>query len=327
MEKECPKKLSIKELSILFLGGGKRVSMARHFQETGARMGIKVKIYSYELTSQVPIASVGEVIVGKRWKDPDLMDDLRKTIVERGIDIVLPFVDPAIAVASRIREAGWAFAPVSDMDICETFYSKDKASRWFELHGVPQPRVFGGLPDAFPVILKPDCGSASKGIKICNDAQEFAAEISDEAQQYLVQEYIKNAIEYTVDCYVDIHGQPISIVPRKRLETAGGEAVRSITVRDERLISLSRRILAQGNFRGPITLQFIEDPADGRLMVMEINPRFGGGAVTSICAGSKAIESLLHDYRGIKCEPVTDWEDGLLMTRYFQEVIFHADNS
>ena len=41
-------------------------------------------------------------------------------------------------------------------------------------------------------------------------------------------------------------------------------------------------MLASGLFRGPVTVQLIRDRKSGHNMVMEVNPRLGGGVVTSI---------------------------------------------
>ena len=113
-----------------------------------------------------------------------------------------------------------------------------------------------------------------------------------------------------------------SIVPRIRLETSGGEAVRSKTVKDMSIIEESKKILTSGHFRGPITIQYIKDNTNGNVYVMEINPRLGGAVVTSIGAGSGIIKMILNEYLGYSINPITDWRDNTVMVRYFNEVIF-----
>ncbi len=43
-------------------------------------MGHRVNVFSYELDEKVPIACVGSVIIGKKWKDKDLLADLKANI-------------------------------------------------------------------------------------------------------------------------------------------------------------------------------------------------------------------------------------------------------
>ena len=54
-------------LNVLMLGGAKRVSMARLFTETAAKLKYNARMYSFELGEDVPIASVAEVITGGKW--------------------------------------------------------------------------------------------------------------------------------------------------------------------------------------------------------------------------------------------------------------------
>lgn len=90
------------DINILFLGGAKRVSVANHFKNTAKEMGHNVNVFFYELDNKVPIACVGEVIIGKKWKDKDLLNDLKENIEKHSINIVLAFVDPAIYVISEL---------------------------------------------------------------------------------------------------------------------------------------------------------------------------------------------------------------------------------
>lgn len=310
-------------LNILFLGGAKRVSIAQHFIQYGALRGIEVKIFSYELNSKVPIAEVAKIICGLKWNDKFIIKDLLKVISDNDIKIVLPFVDPAIAIVSTIKkELTNVFIPVSDESLCNIMFDKCEAALWFQRHDICQPKFYDELANIeYPIILKPRRGSASKGIIVCRNSDDIP---SDKLDDYLIQKYIENHTEYSVDCYVSNDGCILSIVPRIRLETLGGEAVCSMTVCDELIIEQSRKILSQGKFRGPITIQFLKDKDN--LYVMEINPRLGGGVVNSIGAGSNLISFIVNEAIGENVNPVCDWKDGVIMVRYFKEVIFYADN-
>lgn len=312
-------------ISILFLGGAKRVSLAEHFIGAAKKFGQSVRIYSYELEEKVPIASVGQVIIGKRWAAADVFDDLKDCIGRHGVSIVLPFVDPAIRICAVLKDScPGAFIPVSEIDVCETMFDKLRSAEWFEANGIAQPKFFKDVESfEYPVVLKPRKGSASKGLIICKSKDAVPAV---DLSGYLCSAYVEDRTEYSVDCYVNREGYAVSVVPRIRTETSGGEVVRSVTVRDQEVIDVSRRILAAGKFKGPITIQFIRNNRDGALLAMEVNPRFGGGVVTSIGAGSGIVDMVLREARGEVASSVSDWEDGVVMARFFKEVIFHADN-
>ena len=315
-----------REINILFLGGAKRVSLAKHLIEAGEKMECDVHIFSYELQNAVPIASIGTVIIGKRWTDEDLFDHLTGVIEDNHIHIILPFIDPAVEVASRLKDMLPAiFIPCSTLDICQTMFDKHRSERWFKQHQIPIPPSY--TPEdkvTFPIIIKPATGSASKGIEIVTDQAQWD-EVKNK-QDYVIQKYLPNKEEYTVDCYVTGNGEIISIVPRIRLEVSGGEVLNSMTKRDKELISLSTKILQSGSFSGPITIQYIRDKDTDQTYVMEINPRLGGGVIASIEAGANIPQYILTEYKGEALNPNDDWKEDTLMTRYFKEVIFHADN-
>lgn len=309
------------DINILFLGGAKRVSVANHFKNTAKEMGHNVNVFSYELDNKVPIACVGEVIIGKKWKDKDLLSDLKENVEKHNIHIILAFVDPAIYVISELKKlCPNVFIPVSEPELCNTMFDKVLSAEWFQEHNISQPAFYTD-PSTFqyPLILKPRTGSASKGIVVCKSKEELPAV---DLSQYLVSEFVAEHTEFSVDCYVSQTGEVTSVVPRIRLETAGGEAIRSKTVKDEAIIKVSKKILTAGQFRGPITIQYIKDNTNGNVYVMEINPRLGGAVVTSIGAGSGIIKMILDEYLGNSIKPITDWRDNTVMVRYFNEVIF-----
>lgn len=317
----------MKKVNILFLGGAKRVSLAEHLINAGKRLDIDISIYSYELDEKVPLASVGTILKGKKWSDAGLFSDLHKQIERNNISIVLPFVDPAIEVADLLKEGNnELFVPTCGRDICSIMFDKLLSEKWFIEKGLPIPPSYSKNDVIiFPVIVKPRRGSASKGILVIDDAGQW--DKLENKDDYVIQQYIVDREEYTVDCYVTTTGKIISIVPRLRIQTAGGEVMNSETRRDNDLIELSVKVLKSGDFKGPVTIQYLRDKKTGAIYIMEINPRLGGGVITSIEAGADITEFMLRDYLGEELLPCDNWKDRTLMTRYFKEVIFYADNN
>jgi carbamoyl-phosphate synthase large subunit len=303
------------QINILFLGGAKRVSLAERLISAGKSLGKEVKIFSYELDKYVPIAGVGEVIIGLKWKDEKIYEHLTETINQYNIHILLPFVDPATLTASVLKDKlPNVFIPVSDLATCDIFFDKSKANDWFLAQDFPVPHQ--NLAQ-FPLIAKPIKGSASQGIEKLESESELTQFLANhQAEDYLIQGFIAGD-EYTVDCYVDMEGEVMSVVPRKRLETISGEVSKSVTQKDALLINLSEQILVKANFKGAITIQFLKDSSN--VYIMEINPRFGGGVISSIEAGADSPLMILKDYLKIKNEKVTNWKDNLLMMRANRE--------
>lgn len=310
-------------VNILFLGGAKRVSMARMFKKAAQRLGLEAVIFSYELTGEVPVAVEASVIKGLKWSDPDLMDHLRATVEENRIDILVPFVDPAVGVAARFcRNFPGSFCPCSTPEFADSMFDKAVADRMFREAGLTLP------PEAdasAAVICKPRFGSASKGIKVV-PAEEYRRMASDpdESEKYIFQGYVADREEYSVDCYVNSDGSFVCAVPRRRLEVAGGEVTSTVTVSSPELVRLSRQALQRLDLRGASTLQFLR-PAhepDAPFMLMEVNPRLGGGAVCSVHAGADIPAYILSDWLGHPAPELTSWHENLKICRYPAEVPF-----
>ena len=314
------------ELNILFLGGAKRVSVAEHLKKYGRSRHIEVSVFSYELTLQVPISIVSKVILGLRWDDEKLLFHLCETIKTHNIHMILPFVDPAVEVAGNLKQIlPELYIPCSSKNICQIMFDKKLSAKWFGENDIPVPKTFTKNSIEFPVILKPITGSASKGIKVIYDKEEL--DKIEYLDKYLLQHYISNSTEYTVDCFVNSKQEIMSVVPRIRIETAGGESVRTITVKENTVIDLSKKILLLEEFTGPITIQFIKDLSNDQIYVMEINPRLGGGVIASIEAGADILGLMIDEYLGLPIAPINYWKENTLMTRYFKEIIFYANNN
>jgi carbamoyl-phosphate synthase large subunit len=306
-------------INILFLGGAKRVSLAELFIEAGKSLGADIKIFSYELTPYVPISEVATIISGKKWADPDVLDHLLSTIESCQIDIVLPFVDPSIVLAAKLKEKlKNLFIPVCDADIANIFFNKFTSDQWFKANGIPVP-PFSEVP---PLIAKPVTGSASKGLIFINDLNDRDKFYKrDDVDQYQVQQFIQGE-EYTVDCYLDNKGKLIAAVPRKRVEVNSGESTKTITERNPRILEITKNIFESGKFRGPITIQFIQSNEDKSVYAMEINPRVGGGVLCSIKAGANFPLWMLQEYLGKELTHYDEWLEKFLMVRAYRETYF-----
>ncbi len=307
------------------LGGAKRVSMARKFIDAGKRRGMDVQLFSYELSAEVPVSIIADIVIGKRWNDPLLIEHLHETVKSLGIDIMIPFVDGAVGATARyinIYDDVWA--PVGTLRQAEIMFDKVLAAEIFEENGIDIPHTYTRGAPPFPIIAKPRRGSASKGIKILRDVNDFRA-IQSSLGDYLLQEFIEESNEYTVDCYITHDGTTICTVPRKRLEVTGGEVSRTITLKSAEIMTTAQSIINKLGLTGAVTIQFIEDRTNGRLMLMEINPRLGGGAVCSVAAGADIPGFILSEFTGDMPAPSNDWRDKTEIARYFDEVTFFHD--
>lgn len=298
------------EVRLLFLGAGKRLSLAEHFQRAAAVEGISLNLFSIELYEQVAIASVAKVFKGPAFDSAAFTSFLWCVVESQSIDVVIPLMDSATVALSAMADLP-CVCVVSDHDLCCTMQDKALADEWFRAHDVPVPTSQW----RYPAIYKPICGYGSRGIQIARD--EYEDHWHRKPQWYFYQPLVTGT-EYTVDAYVDNRGRLISAVSRQRIEVINGEVTHSRTHRHEGILDITRRVLSVPGWRGPITLQFMDTAAGP--VILEINPRFGGGAPHSIHLGLDAPRWILREAMGRCVEPVDDWPNDSVMVRCLRDV-------
>lgn len=310
-------------ISMLFLGGAKRVAMARMFKDAAAKRGLECKIVGYELDAHSALAVEGLIVEGLRWKDSDILNHINSVVKQHNIDIIIPFVDPAVGVAADYVETNTstAFAPVAKRCNADKMFDKVAAAELFEANNIPIPATWKqGDKYNTPLIAKPRFGSASKGIIEINSQQELDDIINK--SDYLIQERIDRREEITIDCYAaTTNGKIVCTSPRIRREVAGGEAVRTITIADNTASALAQQVIETANLCGAITVQLIRDLDNNRLLVMEVNPRLGGGAVASVHAGADIPGLIIDDCLGTNLHSQQPTA-GVETVRYLADVVF-----
>ena len=122
----------IKNFNILFLGGGKRVSIAKKFIASGNKLNLKVNLFSYELNRNVPFKIVGKVILGKKWSNKYILNDLEEIIRTKKISLLIACVDQATFLLPKInRLLKKRISITSDIKALNTVFDKEKMFYFF----------------------------------------------------------------------------------------------------------------------------------------------------------------------------------------------------
>lgn len=137
----------------------------------------------------------------------------------------------------------------------------------------------------------------------------------------IVQQYIQGE-EYNTDCLTDRDGRLIgSVAMRKLGVTDKGKAWSGVTIRDERLLALSKDILDKLHWVGPVELEFIKERHSGNYCLLEINPRFGTWIYLAANAGQNLPLAAVQLAMGEKVEPFPPYRAGVMFIRYSVDVV------
>jgi len=132
----------------------------------------------------------------------------------------------------------------------------------------------------------------------------------------ILQEFI-DGTEVNVIALGDGKGNLTAAVPmRKQYITDKGKAWGGITIEDQSLLDLAHKIVSQSKWRGGMELELIRS-ANGKLYILEINPRIPAWVYLAVGAGQNIPEALIKLALGndVKPTPVTMWVKCLSATR------------
>lgn len=310
------------EYNVLILSAGRRVELVNCFKAARDRLDIVGKVCCADITETAPaLHFADERFILPRITDEKYIDTVIEICKANKIALVVPTIDTELVKLAenkqKIETESGARVLVSDTQSVQTCCDKALTAAHFRDNGFGVPLTYeteSAMRTAeYPLFVKPRDGSSSVN----------AFRIENETQLRFFVDYVKDPIvqecvcgkEYTVDCFCDFDGKIISVVPRLRLRTRGGEILKGKVEKNEKIIDDVKRLLGTFSFIGQITVQcFLTD--DGEVKYIEINPRFGGGAPMSIAAGADSCERLYRLLRGESLEYGDDYEDGAVYSRF-----------
>ena len=305
-------------MRVLFLGAGKRLSLLEAFQRAAAAEDVPLQLFAAELDATVPVAAVAEILPSPRFAAPEFGPWLLERCAQLAIDLVIPNMDAATvvlsALAPQLQELG-CWAVVSQHELCVAMEDKCLAEAWFRAQDQVVPERRG-----WPRILKRRRGFAARGQAVVADAAARAAflAVQDAPEDFIEQTFVPGP-EYSVDAYVDREGRLVGAMPRQRLKVLDGEVDESLSRRHARIEAACRRLFDAPGWQGPLTAQFIDGP-QGPVLI-EVNPRFGGGATHAIHCGLDMPRWLLRERLGLTLPALPlAWTAGSHMVRCRRDI-------
>lgn len=310
-------------MHILFTGVGRRIELLQAFRNAALVLNKELKIYGADMAGTAPALAYCDFtrkVVA--MKDPGYIDNLLSICTDAHIDLLIPTIDTDLLILSENKDKFEAIGTkvmISAPDKIRICRDKNNTSQFFADCGLHAPMPVNDWKEykgGYPAFIKPKDGSSSiNAFKVENqeELEVYAGQIED----YIVQPFVSGH-EYTIDIFCDWEGEPISIVPRERLQVRAGEVLKTQICMDKTMIEESKALCKAFKPCGPMTVQLIRD-ASGIDWFIEINPRFGGGAPLSMKAGARSSEVLLKLLDGEELkEP--ELADGAIYSRFDQSV-------
>lgn len=308
---------------------GRRVQLIQAFRRAGESLGLRLEVHGADASVLSPAIHLVDnphlvpPIAAEGYVDA-MLDIVRRNRIQLLVpllDFELPLLAPQ---RDRFAHLGCCVL-ISSAEVVETCRDKWKTFQTLRSANIDTPTtwlwrdVIQMSVHHFPYYMKPQCGSAGVGNFVIHDEDELRT-LGRRVQDPIVQEFIEGT-EYTLDVYCGLNGIPRCVVPRRRIEVRNGEVSKGVVVKDAGIMAIGKRTAsALGDCRGVVTVQCMKTNK-GSIRVIEINPRFGGGAPLAIHAGADFPKWILTELIGGKprINP-TGFRNDVVMLRYDEAV-------
>lgn len=250
---------------------------------------------------------------------------------EQKIDALLSFFDEDINVLSGylndFRHIG-VMPLLPSKKVSDIAFDKYLTRFFLKETGFDFPEIFPDIDQClaqikngriqFPLVVKPRFGFASRNIFCARSVEELNV-FYNYAPDMLIQEMIR-APEYHFDICNDLTGRPLAVVPKRKIAMRAGETDQAETCLDQALLNTGLRLaehLGHLGHVGPLDVDFFL--SDGKAIILEINPRFGGAYALSHAAGADFIRLIITMARGEPVSPeIGKYQAGIVMMKEYK---------
>jgi carbamoyl-phosphate synthase large subunit len=291
----------------------------------------KSKIYKCEIVAcDMNKNAVGLYLADRYYLTPSTKDrlffsNILDIIKKEKIDFIFPLHSSEIAIFSQhsnqLIEMGVGIN-MPDKKVVELCNDKKQFLHFLHQHNIPYPYTFFNIDDIkdYPVFIKKNRGSSSKGAQIIHSRDELLYYINNSEDEYIIQEYI-DWPEVTVDCYVNNHKSLVGFVPRYRVKVKDGKSIVARTMYAKSIYHITNHVLKSLNYNGPCNLQLFYNKDTQEIKIIELNPRLAaGGLPLATEAGVNIPELMMLDYFETVPDELIPFKRNLTMYRYYSEI-------
>lgn len=219
----------------------------------------------------------------------------------QGLDVVIPMNDYSAKYLSEYKEElkEKVNFSIPDFNVFMTGYDKNKLMTVCEINNMPHPKsidisklVEGSKTEFnFPGLIKPNETTGARGFKKVGSFEELWKHYKTIYKEYgdcHLQEFIpQGGMQYKVQLLMkDNIAIGSSVIEKYRYYPIhGGSSCFNHTIVNDELIKICTEVLQIIGWEGFADFDLIEDPRDGKIKIMEINPRSPACIKASVISG------------------------------------------
>ncbi len=265
-------------------------------------------------------------------EDPNILfERIRAINEEENIDILIPTLDAELLSFINIEDKLLELGIKMFLPTAESFKmrSKNILSDFCLKNGISAPKTISvssveeihKMELSYPVYVKGIFYDAHIAYSFSEASQAFHTIRAKWGVPIIIQEYVAGE-EFDIVALGDGEGGTIGAIPMKKMSlTEKKKAWAGISIKNEKLIQMTKDLIKALKWCGPMEAEIIVNPKTDEYYLIEINPRFPAWCILAPWSGQNLQFSLVELAAGKKVEPFEDYEAGKLFIRYSIETL------
>lgn len=318
-------------MNILILSAGTRNKIVQYFKANLKDAG---NVIATDCSKLAPaIYEADKYYIVPRIDNPEYISVILDICKKEDIDGVLSLIDPELSLLAKNKNSFDKVGTTiigSTYEVCEKSLNKMDMFNWLCEHGYNCARSYTDIDVfiqdleneqiAFPVFVKPICGSASIAISKVYDLDTVKL-LFRHSDDLMIQQYLDGQ-EIGADVYIDmVSNEVVSVFTKKKIKMRAGETDKSVSFIDDDLNKLIEKFVLEFGFKGQIDIDIFD--VDGKYYISEVNPRFGGGYPHAYECGCNHIQLIINNLKNVANKlSIGAYEEGIYMAKYNEVTIF-----
>lgn len=282
-------------MNILLVNPGRRNYFVKYFLDMSKKL--KFKLYLIDPNKNIPSFKVSKKT--KNFICPNVKNKkiflryLRNFIKKKKIKIVFPFSEHEAEILSLEKEyykKKGVKVIISDYKVIRICRDKIKTNKFLNQIKIATPRLidFEKVGNNLPIIIKKRFGSGSKHQFIIRDKR---LKILKNDKSFVYQKLYKYQ-EYGMDILNDLKGNFLHTTVKKKLAMRSGDTDRAKLMNPKFFLRIAKKLSLNLKHVGNLDVDFLLNKK--KVIVLDLNPRFGGGYPFSHEYGYNYIETLIN---------------------------------
>lgn len=254
------------------------------------------------------------------------------------IDVLIPMTDDSARFLSleKLNLLQLVHFIIPNIDIFDKGYDKQQLMAVCSENNFPHPKTINLEIDSnkaetflYPALIKPNHMTGGRGMTLVHSYDDFNNKYPYVKKNFgpcHLQEFIPvGGRQIEVQVFMNEHSEVIasSVINKYRYYPEnGGSSCSNITIKDDNLVNLCANVMRKIGWTGFADFDTIEDPRDGVIKIMELNPRVPACVKSAILSGPDYATMIAKASLGYEIEKVHTYNPGFQLRHIGFEVLW-----